>query len=141
MRHVTEEEARRRFADARVARLATADARGRPHLVPIAFAIDGDTVYSAVDDKPKRHTALRRLANVRVNSAVALLVDRYDDDWTKLWWVRADGVGRVLEPDVNEALHAVSLLAHRYRQHMERRPTGWVLAVDVTRWSGWSTDG
>lgn len=75
-------EARARFAAARVARLATADAAGSPHIVPIAFAVEGDTIYSAVDAKPKRTKALRRLANVRANPAVSLLVDHWDeDDW------------------------------------------------------------
>jgi PPOX class probable F420-dependent enzyme len=133
---VSTAEARERFAAARVARLATADSAGRPHLVPIVFAVAGDHVYSAVDAKPKRTTALRRLANVRENPAVALLVDHYDDaDWTALWWVRADGRGRVLEPDAREAQQAIALLAQRYPQ---QRATGAVLAVDVERWSGWT---
>jgi PPOX class probable F420-dependent enzyme len=133
---VSTAEARERFAAARVARLATADSAGRPHLVPIAFAVAGDHVYSAVDAKPKRTTALRRLANVRENPAVALLVDHYDDaDWTALWWVRADGLGRVLEPEAREAQQAIALLAQRYPQ---QRATGAVLAVDVERWSGWT---
>jgi PPOX class probable F420-dependent enzyme len=129
-------EARERFAAARLARLATADSAARPHLVPISFAVEGDHVYSAVDAKPKRTTALRRLANVRENPAVALLVDHYDDaDWTALWWVRADGLGRVLGPEAREAQRAIALLAERYPQ---QRATGAVLAVDVERWSGWS---
>ncbi|HEX4433048.1 MAG TPA: TIGR03668 family PPOX class F420-dependent oxidoreductase [Frankiaceae bacterium] len=130
--------ARERFAGARVARLATADAQGRPHLVPIVFVVAGDTVYHAVDDKPKRSRALRRLANVRANPAVSLLADYYDDDWTALWWVRADGRGRVLAPEEAEARRAIELLAGRYPQHRTQPPTGPVLAVDVERWSGWS---
>jgi PPOX class probable F420-dependent enzyme len=132
---VSPDEARRRFAAARVARLATAGAAGQPHLVPIAFALEDDRVYSAVDAKPKRSTALRRLANVRENPAVALLVDHYEDDWDALWWVRADGHGRVLAHDSEEARHAVALLRERYPQ---QRAAGDVLAVDVKRWSGWS---
>jgi PPOX class probable F420-dependent enzyme len=131
---MTAAEARERFAAARVARLATADAAGRPHLVPIAFAVDGDTVYSAVDSKPKRTTALRRLANVRENPAVALLADRYDDDWSRLWWARADGRGRVLDLAAPEARRAVALLRERYPPIV---PAGQVLAVDVERWTGW----
>jgi len=130
--------ARERFAGARVARLATADAAGRPHLVPIVFAVDGDTVYSAVDAEPKRSTALRRLANVKANPAVALLVDHYDDDWTSLWWVRADGRARVLEPQDAQARRGVELLAGRYPQYRLVPPAGPVLAVEVERWSGWS---
>jgi PPOX class probable F420-dependent enzyme len=132
---VTTEEARARFAAARVARLGTADAAGRPHLVPIAFAVAGDTIYSAVDAKPKRTRALRRLANVRANPAVSLLVDHWDEDWARLWWVRADGVGRVLAADDREARRAVELLRERYPR---QRAEGEVLAVAVGRWSGWA---
>lgn len=133
------EEARSRFAAARVARLATADAAGRPHLVPVAFAVAGETIYSAVDAKPKRTRALRRLANVRENPAVALLVDHWDEeDWARLWWVRAEGAGRVLDPDEPEATRAVELLRERYPR---QRADGAVLAVDVTRWSGWAASG
>lgn len=132
------EEARTRFAAGRVARLATADAAGRPHLVPIAFAVAGDTIYSAVDAKPKRSRALRRLANVRENPAVSLLVDHWDEeDWERLWWARADGVGRVLGPEEPEATRAVELLRERYPR---QRDAGEVLAVDVVRWSGWAAD-
>jgi PPOX class probable F420-dependent enzyme len=131
-------QAHERFAAARIARLATADVAGRPHLVPMVFAVAGDTIYSAVDAKPKRSTALRRLANVRTNPAVALLVDHYEEDWATLWWVRADGRGRVLDPGQAEARRAVELLAGRYPQYRLQPPAGPVLAVDVERWSGWT---
>jgi PPOX class probable F420-dependent enzyme len=139
---VTPAEARERFAAARVARLATADAAGRPHLVPVVFAVFGDVVYSVVDAKPKRTSTLRRLRNVAENPFVALLADHYDDsDWDALWWVRAEGVARVLDPsgDVEseraEAARAVELLRGRYPQ---QHAVGAVLAMDVQRWSGWS---
>ncbi len=136
---MTAAEARRRFAEARVARLATVDARGRPHLVPIVFALAGETIYSVVDAKPKRTTELRRLQNARANPSVSLLVDHYDDaDWSALWWVRADGAARVLEPAESEAHDAVRLLSAR---HPQQRPAGPVLAIDVERWSGWSSRG
>jgi PPOX class probable F420-dependent enzyme len=142
---VTAAEARERFAAARVARLATADAAGRPHVVPVVFAVSGDVIYSVVDAKPKRTTALRRLRNVAENPAVALLADHYDDsDWDALWWVRADGVARVLDPagdgssERTEAARAVQLLRERYPQ---QRAAGMVLAVDVERWSGWAAAG
>jgi PPOX class probable F420-dependent enzyme len=132
---VTSAQARERFAAARVARLATADAAGRPHLVPVVFAVDGDRIYTVVDAKPKRTTALRRLANVAENPAVSLLVDHYEEDWSALWWVRADGRGRVLDGGDPEAVGAVASLRERYPQ---QRAVGAVLAVDVERWSGWS---
>jgi PPOX class probable F420-dependent enzyme len=132
--------ARERFAAARVARLATADAGGRPHLVPVVFVVEGDTVFTVVDAKPKRTTALRRLRNVTENPWVAMLVDHYDDaDWDALWWVRAEGVARVLDPATDdEAARAVELLRARYPQ---QRAAGAVLAVDVKRWSGWAATG
>jgi PPOX class probable F420-dependent enzyme len=140
---MTEDEARRRFASRPVARLATADAQGRPHLVPVVFVVagdtvSGDTVYNAVDAKPKRSTALRRLANVAANPHVALLVDHYEDDWRALWWVRADGTGRVLDAGEPEARDAIARLVDRYPQYREQPPAGPVLAVDVERWSGWT---
>lgn len=133
---MTPRQARERFAAARVARLATVDPTGHPHLVPIVFALDGDTVYSAVDAKPKRTTELRRLANVRANPFVCLLADHYSEDWSTLWWARADGTGRVVEPDTAEGRRAIALLAERYPQ---QRAVGAVLAIDVARWSGWSS--
>lgn len=133
---MTAAEARERFALARVARLATVDAGTRPYLVPITFALAGETIYSVVDAKPKRTTALRRLANVRQNPAVTVLTDHYDDtDWDALWWVRADGDGRVLDASEPESEHAVALLRKRYPQQCA---LGAVLAVDVKRWSGWT---
>jgi PPOX class probable F420-dependent enzyme len=132
---MTTSEARERFSSARVAYLATADADGRPHLVPVTFAVNRDTVYSVTDAKSKRTTALKRLANVRENPRLCLLVDHYEEDWGALWWVRADGRGRVLAPDEPEAQRAIALLAARYPQ---QTATGAVLAVDVERWTGWT---
>jgi PPOX class probable F420-dependent enzyme len=133
---VTAQEARRRFAAASVARLATVDARGHPHLVPIVFALARETIYSVVDAKPKRTTQLRRLQNVASNPWASVLVDHYDEaDWSELWWVRADGTGRVLDLADAEARGAVELLAKR---HPQQQATGPVLAIDVERWSSWS---
>ena len=91
--------ARALFASARVARLATIGPQGRPHLVPITFALDGDTIYTAVDQKPKVTTRLQRLRNVAADPRVSVLADHYDDeDWSSLWWVRGDGAARVVAP-------------------------------------------
>jgi PPOX class probable F420-dependent enzyme len=133
---VSPEEVRERFSLAKVARLATVDGDGHPHLVPIVFVLAGETLYSVVDDKPKRTTDLQRLRNLRANPWASILVDHYEDaDWSALWWVRADGSARVLEPDRAEARTAVELLLARYPQ---QRPTGAVIAVDVERWTHWS---
>jgi PPOX class probable F420-dependent enzyme len=130
-----------RFAAAPVARLATADAAGRPHLVPVVFVLSGDTIYTAVDEKPKRSKALRRLANVAANPRVAVLVDHYDEDWAALWWVRADGTGRVLDPASPEGGDALRRLAGKYPQYRSQPPTGPVLAIDVDNWANWSAAG
>jgi PPOX class probable F420-dependent enzyme len=127
---------RARFADARVARLATADAAGRPHLVPFVFVLIGDDLYSAVDAKPKASSRLRRLANIRANPAVSVLVDHYADDWSQLWWARADGTARVL--DVTDAGAAVEALAERYSQYRDVPMPGPVIAISVHQWSGWA---
>ncbi|TDC02467.1 TIGR03668 family PPOX class F420-dependent oxidoreductase [Nonomuraea longispora] len=132
------ERARDLFAGERVARLGTADGRGVPHLVPVTFAVSGDGVVIAVDHKPKSTTRLRRLRNIEENPSVCLLADRYDDeDWARLWWVRADGRARVVSggPDRDGALDD---LASKYAQYRERRPHGPVILVDVSRWSGWA---
>lgn len=137
------EEARRWFTEARVARLATVDAGGRPHLVPVVFARQGGTVVTAVDHKPKRSQQLRRLHNIAVHPAVCLLADAYDEDWDQLWWVRADGGARVVPPDAPEAdaraeyAAAVDLLRQKYPQYRSRPPEGPVIVVSVVRWSGW----
>jgi PPOX class probable F420-dependent enzyme len=134
---MTSAQARERFARGRSARLATIGADGAPHLVPIVFALHDDVVYHAVDQKPKRTRELRRLENVAAEPRVALLADEYDDeDWTRLWWARADGLARVLD-DGDESRAAVALLRDRYAQYRDDTPAGPVVAIDVERWTGW----
>lgn len=128
-------EARARFAAARVARLATATSDGHPHVVPIVFALDNDVIYTAVDAKPKSTSALRRLANIAANPAVAVLADHYADDWAQLWWVRADGVARLVGGV--ESADALRLLTARYAQYAVDPPPGPVIAIDVAGWTGW----
>jgi PPOX class probable F420-dependent enzyme len=127
---------RERVMTARVARLATVTADGRPHLVPCCFALAADTIYSAVDGKPKTTLALRRLANVEANPVASLLVDQYDDDWAELWWVRLDGVARVVaHPPERE--RALTVLAAKYPQYRRTPPPGDVIAIEVTAWRAW----
>jgi PPOX class probable F420-dependent enzyme len=135
----------RRLADevarSRVARLATLDADGRPHLVPIVFALLGETLYTAVDAKPKRSRTLRRIENARARPVVTVLVDRYDDeDWTRLWWVRIRGRARVLD-DGDEAAAAVEALTTKYPQYGDAPAGPPVLAVDIEDWREWKGDG
>lgn len=132
-----EQAVRRLAAPARVGHLGTVGADGAPHVVPICFALVGDIAYSAVDDKPKRTLRLRRITNVRANGRACLLVDGYDEDWSRLWWVRLDGHGRVVEGSA-ERTTALAALTRKYAQYARLPPSGPVLALEVTRWSGWS---
>ena len=127
----------RRATAARVARLATADADGRPHIVPISFALDDETLYFAVDAKPKRTTNLKRLRNIAANPAVSILIDHYEDEWERLWWVRLDGTARVVTA-ATEAERALDLLAQRYAQYRAAKPAGPVVAVSIGGMTGWS---
>jgi PPOX class probable F420-dependent enzyme len=129
---------RERVAAARVARLATIDPDGRPHLVPIVFVLDGDTLYTAVDAKPKRSRRLRRIENARKRPDVTVLVDHYDEDWRALWWARLRGRASVLEGG-EEAERALDLLAAKYAQYVGERPAPPVLAIAVTEWREWSS--
>ena len=129
--------ARQRLAESKIARLATVDEGGRPHIVPFVFAIEQNIVYFAVDAKPKTTRNLKRLQNIAANPAVAVLADHYEDDWNKLWWVRADGTARVVT-DAVETKRAIDLLADRYEQYRQARPAGPVVAIHIDRLTGWS---
>ena len=130
-------EARRRLAAADVARLGTVRPDGRPHAVPICFVVINEAVYSAVDEKPKSSPDLQRLANIEANPLAVLLADHYDADWSQVWWVRADGIARVVDRD-DERQRAIDALRAKYPQYSEHRLDGRVLALDVTTWSGWA---
>jgi len=128
--------ARERFGAARVARLATVGADLRPHVVPCCFVLDGDTVYSAVDAKPKTTLALRRLANIEAHPWSSMVADHYEEDWDALWWVRVDGPGRVVG-DGPERDHALGLLTAKYEQYRVHPPPGPVVAIGVETWRSW----
>jgi PPOX class probable F420-dependent enzyme len=130
-------ELRRRFAASPVAHLATIRPDGRPHVVPMVFALVNDTVYSAVDAKPKRSQRLQRVTNVRENPRCALLVDHYDDDWRRLWWVRADGVAEVVDAPAGHP--GIQALVQRFPQYRDEPPSGPLLVVTVHRWTGWTS--
>lgn len=121
-----------------MARLSTIDPDGRPNVVPVVFALDADTLYSSVDAKPKRTPQLRRMENILARpDAVTALVDHYEEDWPRLWWVRLRGRGRVLEEGA-ERERALTLLREKYSQYRDMPSQGQVLALDVVEWRGWS---
>jgi PPOX class probable F420-dependent enzyme len=141
---VTDDEAKQRFAAERVARLATVDAAGgapRPHLVPICFALDeaGDVLFSAVDAKPKSTPDLKRLRNISAHPHVTVLVDHYEDDWEKVWWVRLDGVAEVHEPSEPDHATGLALLAEKYEQYRDAPDLlGRMVVVRANRWTAWA---
>jgi PPOX class probable F420-dependent enzyme len=133
-------EARQRLAGAAVGHLATADRAGVPHVVPAVFAVAGDRLFVAVDAKPKRTRGLRRLRNLRENPRASFLVDVYDEDWSRLWWVRADGTAEVVtDPDGMRG--PIDLLVAKYPQYRAARPAGPVIVLTIARLTGWSARG
>lgn len=128
---------RRLVGESRVARMATVDEEGRPHVVPIVFALEEDTLYSSVDEKPKASRNLKRVRNILANPTVEVVVDHYEEDWDRIWWVRVRGRGEVIE-DGPERDRGLSLLSEKYPQYRDAQPQGVVIAVRVDRWRGWA---
>jgi PPOX class probable F420-dependent enzyme len=127
---------RRRVREAPIARLATLTPAGRPHIVPICFVLDGDTLYSAVDAKPKSTRALVRLENIRAHTVVSVIIDHYESEWRKLWWIRLDGHAQLLEVGTQRD-GALDLLIRKYRQYEATTDFGTVIAIDVRTWRAW----
>jgi len=136
-RTVVDAAIRNAVVSARVGRLATVSGPGRPHVVPVCFALLEEVVYTAVDHKPKTTSRLRRITDIEATGSACLLVDVYDEDWSNLWWVRLDGRGRVVT-DRAEIEPAIGALVVKYTQYRQRPPAGPVLALDITRWTSWS---
>ncbi len=131
------DEARALVASARVARLATVNPGLGVDVVPITFALlEGDRLVSIVDQKPKSTTRLRRLTNIRAHPEVTVLVDHYEDDWERLWWVRMRGTATVIS-EGDAFAEAVEALTDRYPQYVDAPPPGPVVSVAVAAWSGW----
>ena len=133
-----ESEALDRVAAAPVGRLATISPAGRPHLVPVTFALVERAVVHMVDDKPKTTTELRRIANIEANPATALIVDEYSGDWDKLWWVRIDGESHVATSG-SEWRDARAALIAKYAQYAERPPTGQAIFTSIDSITSWSS--
>ena len=125
--------AEERLAQARVGRLATVTAAGRPHIVPVCFVLHDGAVYSAVDAKPKATSALARLDNVRATGRASLLADHYEEDWTRLWWVRVEGAAEVVESEP-----AIDALTAKYEPYRAQRPGGPLIAITPERWRSWT---
>ena len=121
------------WPEARVARLATVGPDGRPHIVPICFVVDGDTLYTAVDEKPKTTRRLQRLRDIEANPGVCVLIDHYEEDWSRLWWVRLLGTARIVEDE-----RALPLLAQKYEQYRREPPSGPLIAVTIEERREWA---
>jgi PPOX class probable F420-dependent enzyme len=128
--------AEQKLAEARIGRLATVTAAGTPHIVPVCFALHEGRIYTAVDAKPKATTELARLENVRATGRASLLVDHYEEDWSRLWWVRVDGAAEVVRSEP-----AIDALAEKYEQYRAARPTGPLIAIAPERWRSWVASG
>jgi PPOX class probable F420-dependent enzyme len=131
------EQARARFADSPVAVLGTVDATGAAHLVPVTYVVSGDLVFIAIDDKPKRDQDLKRLRNIAAEPRVSLLAQHYQEDWSGLWWARADGTARVIDP-ADMPFAVLGGLMGRYAWYRTHQPNGPVIEVTVQKWSGWA---
>jgi PPOX class probable F420-dependent enzyme len=132
-------EAQRRFLNAgRVAHLATADARGAPHVVPVCYALGGETIYITIDEKPKRRDRpLKRLRNIIENPAAAVTVDRWDEDWSRLAWVMLRGDAEILDGGPEHDA-AQDVLREKYQQYRTMQLAGLpVIAVRVQRVLSW----
>jgi PPOX class probable F420-dependent enzyme len=125
--------------EARVGRLATADRRGRPHVIPVCFVLDGQTIYTAIDEKPKQAAprSLRRVRNIVENPEVALVVDHYDEDWERLRYVLVSGTAQVIGEGTDHA-RAIALLRMKYPQYrtmrLEERPVVKIVPRRVVTW-------
>ena len=128
---LNEDEALRRLSLARVARLATS-ADGQPHIVPVTFAIRDRVIVIAIDHKPKSTRNLKRLRNIAANPRVSVLADEYAEDWSRLWWVRADGIASVTD-------QPEPLLAEKYQQYRENPPEGPFIRIQTGTIVGWSS--
>lgn len=135
------EPVKRRYLDAaRVGRLATADADGRPHVVPICFGRRGEVLVSALDEKPKRvdPANLRRVRNIRANPRVALVVDHYTENWDELGWVQVRGTAELLDPGDEAHQPGVAVLREKYQQYatheLDSRPLIQIEPESVTSW-------
>jgi PPOX class probable F420-dependent enzyme len=141
---VIQDEAIARLREATVGRLAALRPDGSPHVVPFVFAVierGGRLVaYWVVDAKAKREGRLQRLDNITASAVVEFVVDRYDDDWGQLWWVRATGLARVVASE-DERATALAALGDKYPQYRAAPPAGPVIAIDIDRIAGWSAAG
>lgn len=131
------------IATARVGRLATVDARGEPFVVPVCFAYDGERLYTPIDEKPKRHDRpLKRVRNIEETGRAALVIDQYDEDWSRLGWVLIRGSAALLTPDAAGHAEAVALLRERYHQYrtmaLESAP---LIALTPERLRSWGELG
>ena len=126
------------MAGARSGHLGTVRPDGRPHVVVVTFAVADGNIVTAIDHKPKRTERLQRLINIEGSPWVTFLVDHYENDWTRLWWARADGPATIhVSGDVREA--AIEALSAKYDQYRQQPPQGPVIVIEPDRVISWSS--
>lgn len=128
------------LAGSRVARLATIRPDGRPHIVPITFAVTDETIVTMIDHKPKTTTRVQRLRNIEANPSVSVLVDEWTEDWERLRWVRADGTARIHSED-DVWRHAREALVAKYTQYSDHPPEGAAIAISIAGVTSWASSG
>lgn len=127
-----------------VARLATRDAAGNPHVVPVVFCLQEDAIYSPIDGKPKTSTRLKRLTNLEDSPSASLLIDHYDNDWQRLWWIRLDAMGDVVRPDAATTERLEETLRAKYPQYLSTplfKAEPLFVRLRWHRVSAWAPDG
>jgi PPOX class probable F420-dependent enzyme len=136
-----DEQTRRFVTERRVARLATADINGQPAVVPVCYVFDGENIYSALDEKPKRvaHRKLKRVRNIQANPKVSMVIDDYSEDWSSLAFVVITGLASIIEPEGEEHRRAVLLLREKYPQYrqmnIDKLPMIKIMPLRVRRWA------
>jgi PPOX class probable F420-dependent enzyme len=128
------------LANSRVARLASVRPDGRPHIVPITFAVTGSAIVTMIDHKPKTTTRLQRLRNIEANPSVSVLVDEWSEDWEHLRWARADGTARI-HADGHVWHQSREALLAKYSQYSDRPPEGLAIAISIDGITGWASSG
>lgn len=119
--------------------LATCGGDDGPHILPVCFTWAGDTIWTAIDGKPKRGSELQRMKDITANSKVSFAVDRWDEDWSRLAWLQARGTAKILGKG-SESEKAMEALLSKYSQYEETPLEGPVIKIDIDKWVGWSAE-
>jgi PPOX class probable F420-dependent enzyme len=128
------------LAESRIAHLATIRPDGRPHIVPITFAVTDETIVTMIDHKPKTTSRVQRLRNIEANPSASVLVDEWAEDWERLRWVRVDGTASIHSED-EVWRRAREVLVAKYIQYSDQPPEGAAIAISIDGLTSWASSG